>query len=208
MATQFISTNKNYKRLYNEPLDPSLVWDDISKLREYLNDPTCYLDMIVGCNGDAYIVVEKNGVKDLKLIGTINSDGTINSNLYIGSEEPTDDKTIVWIDTSNAEEGYTGNISDSIINEFREIFKATNEEIERLKDRVSYLEAYLGSGGEIPTTNNVIPVYGDNTILVTENDKIIIYSGSGSVEPIINNILPVYGDNTVLVTEDNMAIIY
>ena len=208
MATQFISTNKNYKRLYNEPLDPSLVWDDISKLREYLNDPTCYLDMIVGCNGNAYIVVEKNGVKDLKLIGTINSDGTINSNLYIGSEEPTDDKTIVWIDTSDAEEGYTGNISDSIIKEFREIFKATNEEIERLKDRVSYLEAYLGSGGEIPTTNNVIPVYGDNTILVTENDEIIIYSGSGSVEPIINNILPVYENNTVLVTEDNMAIIY
>lgn len=208
MATQFISTNKNYKRLYNEPLDPSLVWDDISKLREYLNDPTCYLDMIVGCNGDAYIVVEKNGVKDLKLIGTINSDGTINSNLYIGSEEPTDDKTIVWIDTSDAEEGYTGNISDSIINEFREIFKATNEEIERLKDRVSYLEAYLGSGGEIPTTNNVIPVYGDNTILVTENDEIIIYSGSGSVEPIINNAIPVYENNTVLVTEDDMVIIY
>ena len=208
MATQFISTNKNYKRLYNEPLDPSLVWNDISKLREYLNDPTCYLDMIVGCNGDAYIVVEKNGVKDLKLIGTINSDGTINNNLYIGSEEPTDDKTIVWIDTSDAEEGYTGNISDSIINEFREIFKATNEEIERLKDRVSYLEAYLGSGGEIPTTNNVIPVYGDNTILVTENDEIIIYSESGSVEPIINNTIPVYENNTVLVTEDDMVIIY
>ena len=208
MATQFISTNKNYKRLYNEPLDPSLVWNDISKLREYLNDPTCYLDMIVGCNGNAYIVVEKNGVKDLKLIGTINSDGTINSNLYIGSEEPTDDKTIVWIDTSDAEEGYTGNISDSIINEFREIFKATNEEIERLKDRVSYLEAYWGSGGEIPTTNNVIPVYGDNTILVTENDEIIIYSGSGSVEPIINNTIPVYENNTVLVTEDDMVIIY
>ena len=208
MATQFISTNKNYKRLYNEPLDPSLVWNDISKLREYLNDPTCYLDMIVGCNGNAYIVVEKNGVKDLKLIGTINSDGTINSNLYIGSEEPTDDKTIVWIDTSDAEEGYTGNISDSIINEFREIFKATNEEIERLKDRVSYLEAYLGSGGEIPTTNNIIPVYGDNTILVTENDEIIIYSGSGSVEPIINNTIPVYENNTVLVTEDDMVIIY
>ena len=208
MATQFISTNKNYKRLYNEPLDPSLVWDDISKLREYLNDPTCYLDMIVGCNGNAYIVVEKNGVKDLKLIGTINSDGTINSNLYIGSEEPTDDETIVWIDTSDAKEGYTGNISDSIINEFREIFKATNEEIERLKDRVSYLETYLGSGGEIPTTNNVIPVYGDNTILVTENDEIIIYSGSGSVEPIANNILPVYENNTVLVTEDDMVIIY
>ena len=208
MATQFISTNKNYKRLYNEPLDPSLVWDDISKLREYLNDPTCYLDMIVGCNGDAYIVVEKNGVKDLKLIGTINGDGTINNNLYIGSEEPTDDEIIVWIDTSDAEEGYTGNISDSVINEFREIFKATNEEIERLKDRVSYLEAYLGSGGEIPTTNNVIPVYGDNTILVTENDEIIIYSGSGSVEPIINNTIPVYENNTVLVTEDDMVIIY
>ena len=66
----------------------------------------------------------------------------------------------------------------------------------------------MGSGGEIPTTNNVIPVYGDNTILVTENDEIIIYSGSGSVEPIANNILPVYENNTVLVTEDDMVIIY
>ena len=63
MATQFISTNKNYKRLYNAPLDPSLVWDDINELREYLKDPTCYLNMIVGCSGKAYIIVEKNGVK-------------------------------------------------------------------------------------------------------------------------------------------------
>ena len=208
MATQFISTNKNYKRLYNEPLDPSLVWDDISKLREYLNDPTCYLDMIVGCNGDAYIVVEKNGVKDLKLIGTINSDGTINSNLYIGSEEPTDDKTIVWIDTSDAEEGYTGNISDLIIDEFREIFKNMNEEIEKLKDRVLYLETYLNNGGVKPTTGNIIVVYKDNTILVTEDGKIIVYFGNESVKPTTNNIIPVYGDNTTLVTENDEIIVY
>lgn len=171
MATQFISTNKNYKRLYNEPLDPSLVWNDISKLREYLNDPTCYLDMIVGCNGNAYIVVENNGIKDLKLIGSINSDGTVNSNLYVGSEEPIDDKTIVWIDTSDAEEGYTGNISDSIINEFRETFKTMNEEIQKLKDRVLHLEI----GGGVSTANNIIPVYEDNSVLVTEDNMIIIY---------------------------------
>ena len=26
-----------------------------------------------------------------------------------------------------------------------------------------------------PTTNNIIPVYGDSTTLVTENDEIIVY---------------------------------
>ena len=163
--------------------------------------------MIVGCNGKAYIVVEKNGVKDIKPIGTINSGGTVNSNLYVGSEEPTDDGIIAWIDTSEVEEGYTGNISDLIIDEFREIFKTMNEEIEKLKDRVLYLETYLNSGGVSPT-GNIIVVYKDNTILVTEDGKIIVYFGNESVKPTTNNIIPVYGDSTALVTENDEIIVY
>ena len=207
MSIQYISTNKNYKRLYDAPIDPSLVWDNITALRNYLNDPTCYSNMIVGCNGKAYIVVEKNGVKDIKPIGTINSGGTVNSNLYVGSEEPTDDGIIAWIDTSEVEEGYTGNISDLIIDEFREIFKTMNEEIEKLKDRVLYLETYLNSGGVKPT-GNIIVVYKDNTILVTEDGKIIVYFGNESVKPTTNNIIPVYGNNTTLVTENDEIIVY
>ena len=207
MSIQYISTNKNYKRLYDAPIDPSLVWDNITELRNYLNDPTCYSNMIVGCNGKAYIVVEKNGVKDIKPIGTINSGGTVNSNLYVGSEEPTDDGIIAWIDTSEVEEGYTGNISDLIIDEFREIFKTMNEEIEKLKDRVLYLETYLNSGGVKPT-GNIIVVYKDNTILVTEDGKIIVYFGNESVKPTTNNIIPIYGDNTTLVTENDEIIVY
>ena len=207
MSIQYISTNKNYKRLYDAPIDPSLVWDNITELRNYLNDPTCYSNMIVGCNGKAYIVVEKNGVKDIKPIGTINSGGTVNSNLYVGSEEPTDDGIIAWIDTSEVEEGYTGNISDLIIDEFREIFKTMNEEIEKLKDRVLYLETYLNSGGVKPT-GNIIVVYKDNTILVTEDGKIIVYFGNESVKPTTNNIIPVYGDSTTLVTENDEIIVY
>ena len=114
MAAQFISTNKNYKRLYDAPIDPSLVWDDISKLREYLDDPTCYLDMIVGCNGNAYIVVENNGVKDLKLIGTVNSDGTINNNL--GQPDSTGQikaGSISATTTIKAYRGYFGYCSDN-----------------------------------------------------------------------------------------------
>lgn len=207
MSIQYISTNKNYKRLYDAPIDPSLVWDNITELRNYLNDPTCYSNMIVGCNGKAYIVVEKNGVKDIKPIGTINSGGTVNSNLYVGSEEPADDGIIAWIDTSEVEEGYTGNISDLIIDEFREIFKTMNEEIEKLKDRVLYLETYLNSGGVKPT-GNIIVVYKDNTILVTEDGKIIVYFGNESVKPTTNNIIPVYGDSTTLVTENDEIILY
>lgn len=135
MATQFISTNKNYKRLYGSPLDPSLVWDDISKLREYLNDPTCYTNMIVGCSGKAYIVVEKNGVKDLEVIG---------------------------------------NTSDLIIEEFRENFRTMDEEIQNLKDRVLYLESQLNTPpGE--TTNGIVPIYGENIVLITEDGNSIIY---------------------------------
>lgn len=207
MSIQYTSINKNYKRLYDAPIDPSLVWDNITELRNYLNDPTCYSNMIVGCNGKAYIVVEKNGVKDIKPIGTINSGGTVNSNLYVGSEEPIDDGIIAWIDTSEVEEGYTGNISDLIIDEFREIFKTMNEEIEKLKDRVLYLETYLNNGGVKPT-GNIIVVYKDNTILVTEDNKIIVYFGNESVKPTTNNIIPVYGDSTTLVTENDEIIVY
>ena len=207
MSIQYTSINKNYKRLYDAPIDPSLVWDNITELRNYLNDPTCYSNMIVGCNGKAYIVVEKNGVKDIKPIGTINSGGTVNSNLYVGSEEPTDDGIIAWIDTSEVEEGYTGNISDLIIDEFREIFKTMNEEMEKLKDRVLYLETYLNNGGVKPT-GNIIVVYKYNTILVTEDGKIIVYFGNESVKPTTNNIIPVYGASTTLVTENDEIIVY
>ena len=208
MATQFISTNKNYKRLYNAPLDPSLVWDDINELREYLKDPTCYLNMIVGCSGKAYIIVEKNGVKDLEPIGTVNSDGTINSNLYVGSEEPTDDEIIAWIDTSDIEEGYTSNISDLIINEFREIFKTMNEEIAKLKDRVLYLETH----GDNVNINKGILIDENEDILTFEDGSIMCFENtpldSEVEEPTTNNIIPVYGDNTILTTEDGKIIIY
>ena len=208
MATQFISTNKNYKRLYNAPLDPSLVWDDINELREYLKDPTCYLNMIVGCSGKAYIIVEKNGVKDLEPIGTVNSDGTIDSNLYVGSEEPTDDEIIAWIDTSDIEEGYTSNISDLIINEFREIFKTMNEEIAKLKDRVLYLETH----GVNVNINKGILIDENEDILTFEDGSIMCFENtpldSEVEEPTTNNIIPVYGDNTILTTEDGKIIIY
>ena len=208
MATQFISTNKNYKRLYNAPLDPSLVWDDINELREYLKDPTCYLNMIVGCSGKAYIIVEKNGVKDLEPIGTVNSDGTINSNLYVGSEEPTDDEIIAWIDTSDIEEGYTSNISDLIINEFREIFKTMNEEIAKLKDRVLYLETHgvnvnINKGILIDEKEDIL-TFEDGSIMCFENTPL----DSEVEEPTTNNIIPVYGDNIILTTEDSKIIIY
>ena len=51
-------------------------------------------------------------------------------------------------------------------------------------------------------------VYKDNTILVTEDGKIIVYFGHESVKPITNNIIPVYGDSTTLVTENDEIIVY
>ena len=56
-------------------------------------------------------------------------------------------------------------------NKFRETFKTVNEEIVKLKDRVLYLEICSG----VSTTNNILPVYGNNIVLATENGEIIIY---------------------------------
>lgn len=170
MATQFISTNKNYKRLYDAPLDPSSVYDNIESLREYLKDPTCYIDQLVGCNGKAYIIIEKDGVKDIKEIGTVNSSGQVNGLLFIGDIEPTDEQ-IVWIDTSEVDEPYSDNISDLVIEEFRTIIKGMNDEIKALKERIIILE----SGNIKPSYNGYTITDEDDNILIDENNDILIF---------------------------------
>lgn len=195
MATQFISTNKNYKRLFNAPLDPTLTWENQTALRNYLNDPTCYVNQIVGCSGKAYIVIEKNGVKDIKEIGTIkSSDGSVvcelDSQIFVGDTEPTDDE-IVWIDTSDSDEEYSGNISDLVIEEFREIFKNLNNEITRLKEknyeleaRIIYLENNGGGGvsGGDNTSDDIILTLEDGSVLTFEDGSILTLEGSSTTK--------------------------
>lgn len=74
MGTQYISTNKTYRRLYNEPLDPTSVFKTQEELDAYLLDPTCYNNQIIGFNDKVYIIIEINGVKKIKEVGAIDQE--------------------------------------------------------------------------------------------------------------------------------------
>lgn len=189
MATQFISTNKNYKRLFNAPLDPTLSWDSESALREYLNDPTCYVDQIVGCLGKAYIIVEIDGVKDIQEIGTVSAnDGRI----YIGDTEPEGEED-VWIDMSDLSGDYINNIESAVIEEFRSVFKNLQSQIIELKQknyelesRIAYIEENGGGnsggssgGGNTGGTDKPDNSYGD-AILTLEDGSILTFE-DGSI---------------------------
>lgn len=67
----FLSTNKNYKRLYSAPLDITSVFDTKSELDEYLNNPTAYVGQVISC-------------KETDLVYLIKSDKTL---LEIGKKE-------------------------------------------------------------------------------------------------------------------------
>ena len=67
----FLSTNKNYKRLYSAPLDVTSVFDTKSELDEYLSNPTAYVGQVISC-------------KETDLVYLIKSDKTL---LEIGKKE-------------------------------------------------------------------------------------------------------------------------
>ena len=67
----FLSTNKNYKRLYSAPLDVTSVFDTKSELDAYLSNPTAYVGQVISC-------------KETDLVYLIKSDKTL---LEIGKKE-------------------------------------------------------------------------------------------------------------------------
>ena len=212
MATQFISTNKNYKRLFNAPLDPTLSWDSESALREYLNDPTCYVDQIVGCLGKAYIIVEIDGVKDIQEIGTVSAnDGRI----YIGDTEPEGEED-VWIDMSDLSGDYINNIESAVIEEFRSVFKNLQSQIIELKQknyelesRIAYIEENGGgnSGGNGGGAETPDDGTGGNIILTFEDGSILTFEGSNS-ESISNDNIMTFESGETLTFEDNSIMIF
>lgn len=220
MTTQFISTNKNYKRLFNAPLDSTLSWESESALREYLKDPTCYINQIVGCLGKAYIVIDKNGVKDIKEIGTLDENNNIVSKiekqLLIGGIVPTNEE-VAWIDTSDINNGYTDNVSDLVINEFREMFNHLQSQIIELKQknyeletRIEIIETNGGGGGgtepDIPNiTDDSILTLEDGTILTFEDGSILIFEKNSSSTT--NDNIMTFENGDVMTFEDNSIMI-
>lgn len=67
-----LSATKQFKRLFKGPLDPSLSWDTLAELEEYLNDPTCPANLVVGAAGRAYITyIDDKGNMALSELGAI-----------------------------------------------------------------------------------------------------------------------------------------
>ena len=81
MVNKYVSINKQYRRLFQNPIDPTLTWDTYAELEAYLLSPTCYVNQIMGCLGIAYIVAEELGVKILKEIGFSNDNPDIPDNI-------------------------------------------------------------------------------------------------------------------------------
>lgn len=67
-----LSATKQFKRLFNGTLDPSMSWDTLEELQEYLKDPTCPKNMVVGAAGRAYITyINSEGNMALSELGAI-----------------------------------------------------------------------------------------------------------------------------------------
>lgn len=126
-------------------------------------------------------------------------------------EEPTDEKALIWIDTSENEDFYGDTLEDKIIEEFRAMFKNLSNAISELKAknialeaRIAFLEENGSNGGIITppspddTSRAEILVMEDGSVLVDELGNILAFN-------IISN------NNTssaeVLTTEDGSTLI-
>ncbi len=67
-----LSATKQYKRLFKGTLDPSCSWETVEELRNYLLDPTCPKNAVVGAEGKAFIIYEKSeNILDIMELGTV-----------------------------------------------------------------------------------------------------------------------------------------
>jgi DNA phosphorothioation-dependent restriction protein DptG len=105
--------------------------------------------------------------------------GVATANVHVGDNPPINDDLQAWIDISDNEE-ITKDISDSVLDEFRNIFNVMQEQISALKvknteleARVYYLEMY--GGGNSGITNGDILVLEDKTILTLEDGTVLTF---------------------------------
>ena len=137
--------------------------------------------------------------------------------IYQGDTEPTDENIKLWIDTSEEEREYTGEIEDKVILEFREMFKYLTGKIEELQAKNIELEARIafleengssGGGGIITppddSSNSEILVMEDGSILIDEEGNILTFSiKSNNVETETNDTILILETKEILITENN-----
>ena len=225
----FLSTNKQFKRLYPASLDGTDTWDSYDELVAYAASPTSYVNQIIGCEGRAYIIrLNESGEKEVHPL----MDGEASMfGFHIGPEAP-EDTSLIWIDTSDDVIGTS--FDSQVLDEFRAAYaflqkqiddlKASNSQLKSentlLKNRVDELEEKINSGWQ-PTgpTGPTGPVETDNFEFLLEDGSgsLSLEDGSGVLimengqdgptgETVDNTMLLENGD--ILLTENSEYFIY
>ena len=180
----FLSTNKQFKRLYPASLDGTDTWDSYEELVAYAASPTSYVNQIIGCEGRAYIIrLNESGEKEVHPL----MDGEANMyGFHIGPEAP-EDTSLIWIDTSDEVIGTS--FDSQVLDEFRAAYaflqkqiddlKASNSQLKSentlLKNRVDELEEKINSGWQ-PTGPT-----GPTGPVDTDSFEFLLEDGSGSL---------------------------
>ena len=180
----FLSTNKQFKRLYPASLDGTDTWDSYEELVAYAASPTSYVNQIIGCEGRAYIIrLNESGEKEVHPL----MDGEASMfGFHIGPEAP-EDTSLIWIDTSDEVIGTS--FDSQVLDEFRAAYaflqkqiddlKASNSQLKSenalLKNRVDELEEKINSGWQ-PTGPT-----GPTGPVDTDSFEFLLEDGSGSL---------------------------
>ena len=180
----FLSTNKQFKRLYPASLDGTDTWDSYDELVAYAASPTSYVNQIIGCEGKAYIIrLNESGEKEVHPL----MDGEASKfGFHIGPEAP-EDTSLIWIDTSDDVIGTS--FDSQVLDEFRAAYaflqkqiddlKASNSQLKSentlLKNRVDELEKKINSGWQ-PTGPT-----GPTGPIDTDSFEFLLEDGSGSL---------------------------
>lgn len=180
----FLSTNKQFKRLYPASLDDTETWDSYEELVAYATSPTSYVNQIIGCEGRAYIIrLNESGEKEVHPL----MDGEASMfGFHIGPEAP-EDTSLIWIDTSDEVIGTS--FDSQVLDEFRAAYaflqkqiddlKTSNSQLKAentlLKNRVDELEEKINSGWQ-PTGPT-----GPTGPVETDNFEFLLEDGSGSL---------------------------
>ena len=180
----FLSTNKQFKRLYPASLDDTETWDSYEELVAYATSPTSYVNQIIGCEGKAYIIrLNESGEKEVHPL----MDGEASMfGFHIGPEAP-EDTSLIWIDTSDDVIGTS--FDSQVLDEFRAAYaflqkqiddlKASNSQLKSenalLKNRVDELEEKINSGWQ-PTGPT-----GPTGPVDTDSFEFLLEDGSGSL---------------------------
>ena len=180
----FLSTNKQFKRLYPASLDGTDTWDSYDELVAYAASPTSYVNQIIGCEGRAYIIrLNESGEKEVHPL----MDGEASMfGFHIGPEAP-EDTSLIWIDTSDDVIGTS--FDSQVLDEFRAAYaflqkqiddlKASNSQLKSentlLKNRLDELEEKINSGWQ-PTGPT-----GPTGPVDTDSFEFLLEDGSGSL---------------------------